>query len=208
MQSATKSRATGSLSLAAILIGGLFTNCEFCPDPEPTGAPMPDTPAAGTSHPVPGCADDARFRSFDTLNMPEECDGTDSEGNPVTFGPGEEIEARLPILRKCPDENRAFAANELFQVYWTLCNVSDNLPATLLDYQLSITTIQGGAETPFRTLGFTQPNLARCDCTDQIVAFNSTTDPDPLKQLPPGTYRFRLTGIYEGVVFEQAVVNP
>lgn len=213
MENLAISRVSGALSLLVVLFGGVAINCDICPDPHPTDAPHPDTPAPGTSHPVTGCSDADRYRSFTSLHMPDECDGTDSAGNPVTFGPGEELEIKPKILRKCPDENRSFAANEPFQVYWTICNVSDNVPnpASLQSYQLEIRRSQGGTETLDHAINLTQPaNLDACGCVDQIVTFNSS-DPDPAKHLVGSntfSYVFRLTGLYSSTTKEQALVSP
>lgn len=209
MRRIVRSRIAGSISLAGILCGGLAVNCSVCPDPKPTGAPHPDTPAVGTTHPVAGCPDGTRYRSYDKLQNPEACDGTDASGNPEMFPPGGELQITPPLVTKCPNENRPFPSTESFQVYWTICNVADNPPDTLLTYQLNINKVSDtGTITLDHALELTQPALDRCDCFDQAVVFNSASDPDPLKKLAPGSYRFNLTGLYANAVYTSAVVGP
>src|SRR5688500_8075069 len=208
MQTITTSRVTGSVCLAIIIFGGMV-QCDACPDPQPNAAPEPDDPGPGTTAPTAICGDEIRFRAPVSLHAPEECDGTDTAGNPVMFPPGGELAARPPTLRRCP-YGRAFAANEQFHIYWTICNTSDRRPATRLPYELTVPA--PGSTTPLRALNFTQPDLERCQCHTEIAIFNSP-DPDPNRQLAPGSYVLRLTGNYapgafSPVNFEQIVINP
>jgi hypothetical protein len=191
------SRIAGSLSFATMLLAGATTNCG---DVDTTGPPQPRTVAPGTSEAVAGCADANRFRAFTSLRRPEQCDGTSAGGLELKLYPA--------ILGQCPDaETHAVAAP--FQIYWTICNSADRVPPTVLDYQLAISTVQAGAESPFRTLPFTQPSLLPCECKTEVVVFNSSTDPSPDKGLGPGAYRFRLTAPYALATVEQATVaNP
>lgn len=180
-----------------MLLAGATTNCG---DVETTGPPRPRTPAPGASEAVAGCGDASRFRAFATLRQPEQCDGTSAGGLELKLYP--------TILGQCPDAQTQAAA-EPFQIYWTICNSADRVPPTTLNYQLAISTVQAGAESPLRTLAFTQPSLVACECKTEVVIFNSSTDPNPNQRLGPGTYLFRLTAPYEHATFEQVVVaNP
>lgn len=203
MQSVTESRIKGLLSLGAILLGGVTTNCEFCPDPDPTAAPRPKVPAIGDTDPVAGCPDPNRFRAYAALR-PEQCDGTDATGNPEMFPVGGELEIVPKIMRKCPDPG-PFPVSQSFQVYWTICNVSDNRPQTLLNYELRAFTRSNGVETQVRNFPFSQPVLEPCQCVDVAIAFNTGVAE---RHLDPADYVFRLTEIYSGTAFEQATVTP
>lgn len=202
MQTVIQSRISGIACLAAIIGGGLATNCDACPDPKPNAPPEIKNPAPGVSDPVAGCEDVLRFRAYSGLRE-SQCDGSDTNANPA-LPPGGELEATPGILRKCPDPG-PFSVVTPFQVYWTICNHADRTPATLVDYELRVFTRSGGTETQSQVIPFTQPSLAPCDCVDVAVTFNKD-DEEP--KLSPGSYVFRLSGIYTSVTYDQADVIP
>jgi hypothetical protein len=98
--------------------------------------------------------------------------------------------------------------SEAFQVYWTVCNTAANPPPSVIPYELTIASVQDGTETPIRRLSFAPPALVACDCTTEVVLFNSPTSADPSRQLAAGTYRFRLSEPYANATMEQIVVAP
>jgi hypothetical protein len=207
MNRASLSGVARPLSITLLFLGGITTRCGCGDDIQPA-----DMPTDAVSNPdpigqVPGCADPLRDRAPTSVNT-EECDGSDSAGNPTVFQPGQELQVRPAILHKCTDQ-ASYTVAQSFQLYWTICNVSDNNASTLLPYQLVIDLVHNGTIAPFRTLDFTQPNLARCACQTVSVVFNSS-DPDPTKKLSAGVYQFRLTNgpNYDGVAIEQATVTP
>jgi hypothetical protein len=202
------SNQTRRLSAALLLLGATTTRCGCGDNTEPFDAPVDPNPP-DPSAPVGGCSDGNRYRAPSSVRVTE-CDGTDNAGNPTMFPPGQELQIRPAMIRKC-DDGRNFTTAEQFQIYWTVCNVSDNNASTLLPYQLAIDTVQNGTVMPLRTLNFTQPNLTRCDCDTISVVFNSS-DPDLNKKLPVGTFQFRLAGgppSYPGAALEQVTItNP
>src|SRR5688500_18375215 len=201
MQLTSLSRAARWLYTAAWACFGL--QAAACGDDVSADVPDPTVPTPSTT-PVPGCPDPLHSRTADSL-MRQECDGTDSAGNPTMFPVGAELTVRNNLLRKCPDDGQPFATNAPFQLFWTICNISDNNPALLLPYQLDIFTVSGMTETLLRSLDLEQPNIDACDCVNEIVVFNSQFDPDPEKKLNPGTFRFRLSGSTYATVSPQDV---
>jgi hypothetical protein len=205
MQLNSRSRAARWLCAATWVCFGL--QAVACGDDVTADVPDPTVPSPSTT-PVPGCPDPQFSQSADNL-MRQECDGTDSMGNPTMFPPGAELTVRNNLLRKCPDDGQPRAANTPFQLFWTICNISDNAPTVLLPYKLDIFTVTGMTETLLRSIDFGQPPLDACECTNAIVVFNSQFDPNLEKKLGSGTFRFKLSGsTYASVTPTDVVINP
>lgn len=197
MSRPNKTRAKNVIVLLGILFGGVMTNCDSCADVDVTGSHRPAIPADGTSEPVPGCDPPQRYLAYDTLRSPEQCDGANAGG--------QELKANPHHLALCPDAH-SFAANDEFRLYWTICNTAASVPPTVLPYELKVSRVSAGEEVELRSFPLSQPSLAACDCSTQVVVFNSPSDPEVQRKLGVGSYRFRLTGPYTSIAYEQADV--
>lgn len=200
MQRVNHSRLSGSLSLAALLVGGVTTNCDVCPAPDFSGLPQIfDVPQPARDMAVDFCMDEQRYRAPSNLAYPEECDATQSQ-----FEPGAEVELRPPVVRRCPDDGQPFRVTDEFIVFWTECNISDRVSDSQVPYQLEISAVQDGVEDPFPLISIPLHafELERCQCGTQGVPFSGDDF------LLPGQYRFRLSSPFSHVGFADVVIFP
>lgn len=196
MQDITRYRLKGSISLLSILVGGVFTNCDWCPDPDPNGAPVVQYPPAGDPHVVSSCPNELVFSSYASL-LPTQCQGSDHDANPSVIPVGGTLKVLPNTVRKCPEGNYADATTA-FDVFWTICNVANRKPQTddIVQYKLEVDSVDAsGNETIVKTIGFSQPLLDPCYCVDIAIGFNNGQAD---RALAAGTYHFWLTDIYEG----------
>jgi hypothetical protein len=195
MRQAPVSRITGTLSIAAILLGGTMTNCGSCGDVHPTGGAQSDQGAPGPQHQVTGCPTGTKSAASLRACSAAPTGPSDLKLYPVT-------------LFSCPDSKTGFSATEPFSIYWTICNTANAAPASTQPYQLVVTS-QDSPPHPVPTpFDFVQPALDACGCTDVVVTFDTPGESDPKKVLTPGSYRFALTGVYATAASKQALVNP
>jgi hypothetical protein len=183
------SRAKGATCLFTLLIGGLFTNCSVCPEHSSTAVTV--NPSVGDTTPVAACADIVNFTHY--TGDPAMCDGSASAlpGAPT----GWQFPVTENMMRLCPDDGSGkIPANTPFNIYWTITSASDSVAESkdLVDYHLIVKRLDGtGGDKDF---ALKQPALTSCEWQDVGYAFNNG---DPARALPPGTYSFHLTGIYD-----------
>lgn len=192
MKRVATSRIANPLILVAMVVSGLMTNCDDCGDTK-VNSVHPVEPADSTSMEVPGCVSTPALTYYtaDTLLSPDACGGIIN---------GAEISIDNNRIGLCP-ENVAVPKSQSFQVYWTLCNtaaVRNDVEhgAVQQSYNLRVMAHRSGEAVELTPLSFVQPILEPCDCTTQIVVFNSPSDPDPNKKLTSGAYAFYLSAPY------------
>ncbi|HEY5958668.1 MAG TPA: hypothetical protein VIV60_19040 [Polyangiaceae bacterium] len=187
------SRIKGTSCLLALVVSGLFTNCT-CGKADPRNGQVKPDYSKGDVAPVPGCVDPLHnFEHY--VDDPALCDGS------ATALPGAPQGWFLPILenqmRKCPDDGMSIPTTEAFNIYWTITNVSASLAldTDITNYELHVNKVNGsGGEDTVVAFIIPQPKLASCEYQNVGFGFNNG---DPARALAAGTYRFRLTGIYD-----------
>lgn len=189
------SRIRGSTCILAMIASGFFTNCS-CGHADNKKVPITVDPSLGDAEPVPICGDSVYFYKY--VGDPSMAQSS------VTALPGAPTGWCVPIinstLRKCPDDGASsIPSTQAFNIFWTLTNVSDAVltNADVVTYEFHVNKVNAaGAEETVKAWLLTQPLITSTEFQDVGFGFNNGNSD---RLLTAGTYRFRLTGIYDSM---------